>query len=44
MSVCPVLHMCVVCFILSVKPLGTGPCGEVDELQKLVSGGVEQPP
>ena len=35
MSVCPVLHMCVVCFILSMKPLGTGPCGEVDELQKL---------
>ena len=32
---CPILHMCVACFILIVKPLGTGPSGEVDELQKL---------
>lgn len=35
MRVCPVLHVCVVCFISSVEALGTGPCGEVDELQSL---------
>lgn len=30
-----ILHVCVVCFISSVEALGTGPCGEVDELQSL---------
>lgn len=32
MRVCPVLHVCVACFILIVKPPVAGPSGEGQEV------------